>query len=254
MPANHAVRFRRPWAAVSLAVAAVAGCTSEGGDDGSVALPPVHGGFDYQLGGAYTPPKGVDIVSRDRTASPADGLYAICYVNAFQVQPGERDIWPEDLLLHDVNGDVVIDKQWKEPLLDISTADKRKRAAAKVNGWIDGCADKGFDAVEPDNYDSYEHARGLLTTADAEAFIALLSEHAHAQGLAIAQKNPPNSSPAGRRTGWTSRWSSSAVSSTSAVTSRTSTTITSSWSSTPTRASPRPARAGATSSASSAGT
>ncbi|MET7904216.1 endo alpha-1,4 polygalactosaminidase [Streptomyces sp. NPDC005355] len=201
MPANHAVRFRRPWAAVSLAVAAVAGCTSEGGDDGSVALPPVHGGFDYQLGGAYTPPKGVDIVSRDRTASPADGLYAICYVNAFQVQPGERDIWPEGLLLYDGNGDVVIDKQWKEPLLDISTADKRKRAAAKVNGWIDGCADKGFDAVEPDNYDSYERARGLLTTADAEAFIALLSEHAHAQGLAIAQKNTAELLPSRKKNG-----------------------------------------------------
>ncbi|GDY52813.1 hypothetical protein SVIO_034360 [Streptomyces violaceusniger] len=135
------------------------------------------------------PAEGVDIVSRDRGDSPADGLYNICYVNAFQVQPGERDQWPDDLLLRDRNGDLVIDTKWKEPLLDIRTAEKRERVADKVDGWIDGCADKGFDAVEPDNYDSYERSKKLLTTAHAKAFMALLSEHAHGQGLAIAQKN-----------------------------------------------------------------
>ncbi|MFE1973971.1 endo alpha-1,4 polygalactosaminidase [Streptomyces hygroscopicus] len=192
MPANHAVRRR--WAAASVAAAAavaavVAISVSNGASASEVALPPVHGGFDYQIGGAYTPPKGVDIVSRDRKDSPADGLYNICYVNAFQVQPGERDQWPDDLLLRDANGDLVIDEDWNEPLLDIRTAKKRERVADKVNGWIDGCADKGFDAVEPDNYDSYERSQKLLTTTHAKEFIALLSKHAHAQGLAIAQKN-----------------------------------------------------------------
>ncbi|WP_137022962.1 endo alpha-1,4 polygalactosaminidase, partial [Streptomyces albus] len=51
-----------------------------------VTLPPAHADFDYQIGGAYTPPKGVKAVSRDHTAKPADGLYNICYVNAFQAQ------------------------------------------------------------------------------------------------------------------------------------------------------------------------
>ncbi|MFE2448858.1 endo alpha-1,4 polygalactosaminidase, partial [Streptomyces sp. NPDC059426] len=175
--------------AAAAAAAAVAVSMSSGASASEVALPPVHGGFDYQIGGEYTPPKGVDIVSRDRADSPADGLYNICYVNAFQVQPGERDQWPDDLLLRDRDGDLVIDTHWKEPLLDISTAKKRERVAAKVNGWIDGCADKGFDAVEPDNYDSFERSKKLLTTAQAKEFMALLSEHAHAQGLAIAQKN-----------------------------------------------------------------
>ncbi|MFD4524344.1 endo alpha-1,4 polygalactosaminidase [Streptomyces sp. NPDC058470] len=155
----------------------------------AVDLPPLHAGFDYQIGGAYPPPPGVGIVSRDRSASPAPGLYNICYVNAFQVQPGEEKQWPADLLLRDGRSKVVVDGDWDEVLLDIRTTAKRKRVAARVNRWIDGCADKGFDAVEPDNYDSYTRSRNLLTAADATAFITLLSAHAHARQLAIGQKN-----------------------------------------------------------------
>jgi hypothetical protein len=155
----------------------------------AIELPPLHAGFDYQIGGAYLPPAGVRIVSRDRSASPAPGLYNICYVNAFQVQPGEEKQWPADLLLRNGRGKVVVDGDWDEGLLDIRTAAKRKRVAARVNRWIDGCADKGFDAVEPDNYDSYTRSRNLLTAADATAFITLLSAHAHARHLAIGQKN-----------------------------------------------------------------
>ncbi|WP_443045919.1 endo alpha-1,4 polygalactosaminidase [Streptomyces sp. GQFP] len=154
-----------------------------------VRLPPLNAGFDYQIGGAYPPPAGVRIVSRDRTAAPAPGLYNICYVNAFQAQPDAEKSWPADLLLRDSDGEVVIDEDWDEALLDIGTAAKRKRIAARVNEWIDGCADKGFDAVEPDNYDSYTRSDALLTAADATAFVTLLSRHAHTRGLAIGQKN-----------------------------------------------------------------
>ncbi len=52
--------------------------------------PPVNAGFDYQLGGDYPPPTGVTVVTRDVTGSPAPGTYGICYVNAFQTQPGQR--------------------------------------------------------------------------------------------------------------------------------------------------------------------
>ena len=65
-------------------------------------LPPVNAKFDYQIGGPYTPPSGVQVVSRDRTAAPAAGLYNICYINAFQVQPDEVTWWQQnhdDLLL-----------------------------------------------------------------------------------------------------------------------------------------------------------
>ncbi|MEW2260342.1 endo alpha-1,4 polygalactosaminidase [Streptomyces sp. NPDC047869] len=152
-------------------------------------LPPRHAGFDYQIGGAYPPAGGVRIVSRDRSDSPAPGLYNICYVNAFQAQPQERADWPADLLLRDGQGRLVIDEDWDEPLLDIRTPAKRSRVAARVNRWTDGCAKKGFDAVEPDNYDSYTRSKHLLTATDATAFMRLLTGHAHARELAVGQKN-----------------------------------------------------------------
>ncbi|MER6081514.1 endo alpha-1,4 polygalactosaminidase [Streptomyces sp. NPDC001833] len=201
----HKSRADVSCAAVPLAVAVVlaaasltAGCSSTTTDTGStpqastakVPTPPLHAGVDYQLGGAYTPPKGVSVVSRDHTASPAAGLYNICYVNAFQAQPDAQKEWDADLLLRDRSGKVVMDEDWGEAMLDISTPGKRTRIAEKVDGWIDQCADKGFDAVEPDNYDSYTRApHGLLTAADAEAFQTLLARHAHSRHLAIAQKN-----------------------------------------------------------------
>ncbi|QHA08507.1 hypothetical protein GQF42_39265 [Streptomyces broussonetiae] len=185
--------------ALIVAVPALAGCSARGTGDSrdtggsqrpaAVRLPPRHAGFDYQIGGAYPPPEGVRIVSRDRSDSPAPGLYNICYVNAFQAQPEERSSWPSDLLLRDAHGRVVIDEDWNEPLLDIGTPAKRERVAGRVNRWLDGCAKKGFDAVEPDNYDSYTRSHHLLTASDATAYMTLLSRHAHARHLAIAQKN-----------------------------------------------------------------
>ncbi|MFF4209159.1 endo alpha-1,4 polygalactosaminidase [Streptomyces sp. NPDC001796] len=167
----------------------------------TVRLPPPHAGFDYQIGGAYPPPRGVRVVSRDRTASPAPGLYNICYVNAFQAQPGDEKTWPADLLLRDDSGEVVIDQDWNEALLDIGTAAKRARVATRINQWIDGCAAKGFDAVEPDNYDSYTRSGNLLSAQDATAFITLLSAHAHARHLAIGQKNTLDLAGQRKRTG-----------------------------------------------------
>ena len=171
---------------------------------GVVALPPAGGRVDYQLGGAYDPPPGVTIVTRDRTASPAKGVYNICYVNAYQAQPGEGATWRganADLLLRDASGREVIDEDWGEPLLDTSTATKRVRLGAIVGAWIDGCARVGFDAVEPDNLDSWTRSHGLLTAKANLAFAQLLAERARAVGLAIAQKNAGEISAAAHRAG-----------------------------------------------------
>lgn len=181
--------------ALATALPALTGCGSGGTGrkpspkPAAVRLPPRHAGFDYQIGGAYPPPTGVRIVSRDRSDSPAPGLYNICYVNAFQAQPEERSSWPADLLLRDAQGKVVIDEDWHEPLLDLRTPAARARVAERVGRWIDGCARKGYDAVEPDNYDSYTRSRHLLDAADATAFMRLLVRHAHARHLAVGQKN-----------------------------------------------------------------
>ena len=155
-------------------------------------VPPTGARFDYPIGAPYPPARGVRVVSRDRTSSPAAGLYSICYVNAFQVQPEELGWWKRthpDLLLRDTTGDLTVDKDWNEALLDVSTPAKRASAAAIVGGWIDGCARHGFQAVEPDNLDSYERSGGHLTRSDNAAFAGLLARRAHAAGLAIGQKN-----------------------------------------------------------------
>jgi hypothetical protein len=154
----------------------------------AVTLPPAHALFDYQISGGYPPPDGVTVVSRDHEDDPAPGLYNICYVNAFQAQSGTEAEWG-DLLLRDENGDIVYDEDWDEALLDIRTEDKRERIADRVDAWTDECADKGFQAVEPDNYDSYTRSENLLTEDHAQAHIRLLSAHAHQAGLAIGQKN-----------------------------------------------------------------
>ncbi|MFH9752409.1 endo alpha-1,4 polygalactosaminidase [Streptomyces griseus] len=148
--------------------------------------------FDYQIGGAYTPPAGGGAVSRDRGDAPAEGLYNVCYVNAFQTQPDALDQWQKDdpdLLLRDGDGELVSDEAWDEVLLDTSTAGKRARLAEIVGEWIDGCAASGFQAVEPDNLDSFERSDGLLTREHNAAFAKLLADRAHSVGLAIGQKN-----------------------------------------------------------------
>ncbi|MFI7400623.1 endo alpha-1,4 polygalactosaminidase [Streptomyces sp. NPDC049541] len=155
----------------------------------TVTLPPKHVQWDYQIGGAYPLAAGARVVSRDHDSEPAPGVYNICNINAFQAQKDEERDWDSDLLLRDAKADVLYDKDWGEAILDIRTAAKRQRIAAKLNSWIDECAAKGYKAVEPDNYDVFTRFPKYLRAGQAEALMKLLSAHAHDKGLAIAQKN-----------------------------------------------------------------
>ena len=150
------------------------------------------GGVDYQLGGAYPPPPGVTVIVRDRKAAPEPGVFSICYVNGFQTQPGEASEWLErhpDLVLRDSAGKPFADPNWPdEMLLDTRTEARRLALAEIVGGWIDGCADAGFDAVEFDNLDTWARADGL-TMPDNLALAELLVQRAHSRGLWAAQKN-----------------------------------------------------------------
>jgi Glycoside-hydrolase family GH114 len=164
-------------------------------------LPPPNAQFDYQIGGPYTPVASVAIVDRDRTDAPAAGKYNICYVNAFQTQPEDAAWWAaahNDLLLRR-GGATVVDESWSEILIDISTPAKRAAVAQVVDGWIDGCKRAGFQAVEPDNLDSWTRSQGLLTSTEAIAYARLLVARAHADGLAIAQKNTSELGATGNR-------------------------------------------------------
>ena len=155
----------------------------------AVTLPPKHVPWDYQIGGAYPPATGVRVVSRSYEDAPAPGLYNICNINAYQAESDAEGDWDADLLLRDADGKVVHDTDWDEAVLDIRTAAKRERIAARLDTWIDACAAKGYQAVEPDNYDSFTRFPSYLKAAQAEALMKRLAAHAHAEGLAIAQKN-----------------------------------------------------------------
>lgn len=158
---------------------------------------PVGARVDYQLGGPHPAVAGIAGVVRDRTATPAAGLWSACYVNAFQTQPGSAD-WPADLLLRGADGRPVEDPDWPgEFLVDIASARQRERVLAVVGPWFDDCAAAGFTAVEPDNLDSWTRSEGLLDADDAAATARALVDRAHAAGLAIGQKNAPELAGAG---------------------------------------------------------
>lgn len=163
---------------------------------------PVSGLPDYQLGGPYAPPAGVTIVERDSTAHPAAGTYSICYVNGFQTQPDETDVWLSDhpdAVLRDDDGEPVSDPGWPdEVLLDTTTAAKRAEVVGVLRRDVARCADRGFDAVEYDNLDSWTRSGKRLTRADNLALASALVRLGHEHGLAVGQKNTPQLGTSGR--------------------------------------------------------
>ncbi|MBT3150396.1 endo alpha-1,4 polygalactosaminidase [Streptomyces sp. CHD11] len=193
-------RSRITLAAVLVAAGATA-VLVPGAEAAEPEPPPVHADFDYQIGKPYDPPTGVTVVSRDWKQSPAPGLYNICYVNAFQTQEvgdvdGPDDWDPALLLLNDA-GKPVYDPDWDEAILDITTDAKRQAIADRISTQIDTCADKGFDALELDNFDTYgrDVVEGRITADDAQAYIRILSSYGHGKGLAVGQKNTVELAP-----------------------------------------------------------
>lgn len=166
---------------------------------------PVGAVFDYQIGGPYAPAANVGIVDRDRSQKGVEGRFNVCYVNAYQVQPGEIGWWKKEhpaLLLRDRDGALVMDEQWGEPLFDISTAAKRTELATIVGVWFAGCARLGHDAVEPDNLDSYTRSKGMLQQLDAVAFAVDLVRQAHTYKMLIGQKNDAELAPQLSKSGY----------------------------------------------------
>jgi hypothetical protein len=172
---------------------------------GSVQLPPESGDFDYQIFGRYPANERVKIVSSNAGIradpsiseaipdAPLDpNVYNICYVNAFQTQVDDNDFWltqHNDLILK--QGDTPLeDTRWPgELLFDISTESKRAELLAIERRWLMHCREQGFQAIEPDNIDSYERSNGLIQPEAALAFAQQIAIAAHDLGLAVAQKN-----------------------------------------------------------------
>jgi hypothetical protein len=167
-----------------------------------LAGPPAGAVVDYQLGGGYPPGAGVGGVVRDVTDVPAEGLWSACYVNGFQTQPADRQWWLDehpDLVLRDEAGDPVIDAGWPdELLLDTSTEANAAALAEIVGAQAAACAERGFDAVEYDNLDSWTRSDGRLDEDGAVRLATLLVAAAHDAGLAAGQKNAPDLGTRGR--------------------------------------------------------
>ena len=165
-----------------------------GTDEPDVTLPVAGASFDYQIGGSYPPHPETRVVSRDRgadqpRASTASAMSTRSRPGATSCRGGGRPT--PTCCCATATGEQVVDQAWDEVLLDVSTPDARRTALADVVGArIDRCAADGFDAVEPDNLDSYRTlGRPAQLASDAVAFVTLLAERAHSAGLAIAQKN-----------------------------------------------------------------
>jgi hypothetical protein len=195
-------------AATALALLVLAGCSAPaaaptaGTTTAHPAGPPPGVVVDYQLGGGYPPAEGVDGVVRDVTDVPADGLWSACYVNGFQTQPGDRERWLDehpDLVLRDDDGRPVADPGWPDELLLDTSTDARVAVLAEVVGaQVAACAERGFDAVELDNLDSWTRSEGRLDEDGAVDLATRLVAVAHEAGLAAGQKNTPELGTRGR--------------------------------------------------------
>ncbi|MGK2875930.1 MAG: endo alpha-1,4 polygalactosaminidase [Nocardioides sp.] len=193
--------MRRSVASVLVASVLVGLCVSVGlwawasvgAADGAADVTEIPADFDvdYQLGGTNDDlPADVGIVVRDRTESPRDGAFNVCYVNGFQAQPDARKFWRHHWrLVLKKNGKPVTDTAWHEWLLDTRTPARRTALGRILGGWIDGCAEEGFDAVEFDNLDSFTRSRKMISRRQGLAFAAILINRAHKADLLAGQKN-----------------------------------------------------------------
>jgi hypothetical protein len=154
------------------------------------------------------------------TALHAAGKYSICYVEAGAFQngfPDDRDFARADYggrtSRHQMQG---YPGEWwfnlagfrhYVPGRSSSLTGAARNIAAGLARRIHWCAVEGQDALEPDDLDGYTNrsqsgARGggwNLTRADSLGFERWLAHTAHADGLAIFQKNDPANAPADSR-------------------------------------------------------
>jgi hypothetical protein len=125
--------------------------------------------------------------AQEVAALHAQGIKVVCYMDAGTYEPGRPDSadFPASLKGADVQG-------WPGELwLDARPSGPNYAKLQQIMlARFTQCQKKGFDAVEPDNIDSYQNSPGFSTTAaDQLAYNEWLANAAHGLGLAIFQKN-----------------------------------------------------------------
>jgi hypothetical protein len=156
--------------------------------------------WDWQIGAsadaAIIPPIGSQMIDVDGfnvsaakvAALHAAGLKVVCYLDVGSYETGRPDSadYPAALRLSE-------DPDWPgEWFLDTRDVFKSGSVLAGIlNKRFQMCADKGFDAVEPDNLDNWDANRSILTEQDQVDFDGWVADAVHALGISVALKNCP---------------------------------------------------------------
>jgi uncharacterized repeat protein (TIGR01451 family) len=194
---------------------------------GTINLPPSGKiGWDWQIGAGgdsnVVVPTGAVLMDVDGfnisaskiSSLKAQGIYTVCYIDAGSYEDGRPDssLYPAYLKIYK-------DTQWNEWFLDVKDVFRPIQPAGTQlvnNQWVDAsgkplaglptagafalllearfkmCADKGFDALEPDNLQNDENAGGKVSLQEQIDFNGWVADTAHKYNLAAFQKNGPD--------------------------------------------------------------
>lgn len=121
------------------------------------------------------------------TTLHALGIKVVCYMDAGTYEPGRPDStgFPASLKGNAVSG-------WPgEYWLDVRPSGPNYGTLQAIMlARFQVCKDRGFDAIEPDNLDSYQNNPGFSTTAqDQLMYNEWIAQTVHSLGMAVFQKN-----------------------------------------------------------------
>ena len=150
--------------------------------------------WDWQLTSPVDYSVDVEVLVMDLTETTnmdiaqlhARGVKTVCYVSVGTAENYRDDY---DLFPQSVVGKTYGD--WPdERFIDIRARDV---IMPIMKARIDACAALGFDAIEPDNMDTWDNDTGFELTSDEQVrYMRELSDYARFKGLEIAQKNAPD--------------------------------------------------------------
>ncbi len=156
-------------------------------------LPPLFTTWQWQLQGQVdlsVEAEMYDIDLFETTAQVVEELHkagrkAICYMSAgtWEKWRPDKDEFPAEVIGNKYSG-------WKgERWLDIRRLDV---IGPIMQARLDQCKAKGFDGVEFDNIDGFQHETGFPLTYDEQlAYNIFLANEAHLRGLNAGYKNNP---------------------------------------------------------------